>query len=144
VRTGAKAIAIGLTALALGSCDNRNAGNSPRDDDPNLRRLVQEAMPITRGLEACRAAYGSFPPNPDATIGCLPRNTPVVRQGHFLAVGEWLISPDSTGVGYTLTRHLVGKAMLMRHCANKNCRWIYDPGDGKPSAELKFAEAGQR
>jgi hypothetical protein len=138
VRAGAKIISVGLAALALASCDNHQAGNAPRDDDPNLRRLVQEAMPITRGLEGCRAAYGSFPPNPEATIGCLPRNTPGVRQGHFVAVGEWLISPDSTGVGYTLTRHLEGKAMLMRHCANKNCRWIYDPGNGREALTLKL------
>jgi len=133
-----------LAAFALAACDNRQAGGVPRGDDPNLIRLVRDALTITRGLDVCHKVHGSYPPDADSTIGCLPRNISATRHGHFLVVGDWLISPDSSGVGYTLMRHLDGKAMLLRRCVVRTCRWIFDPGDGRPAIELKFAESPQR
>jgi hypothetical protein len=128
-------------ALALAACDNRpNTGypQSGGNADPALLRMAQEARPLIGGLERCRAAYGSFPPNADATIGCLPRGAPIRRQGSFVVVGDWIISPDSTGAGYTMTRHIDARAMLVRHCSRLTCRWIYDLGDGRPSVEMNL------
>jgi hypothetical protein len=135
---------LGLAALALTACDGRQAGTPPRDNDPSLARLVQDTFPIRRGLDACRRVHGSYPPDADSTIGCLPRNISVTREGRFLMVGDWLISPDYSGVGYTLMRHLDGKSMLLRRCAARTCHWIYDPGNGTPAVELKFAETTPR
>jgi hypothetical protein len=141
---GAKIIAwLCLATIVLAACDNRQSGGVPRADASSLIRFAQDAFPITRGLEACRKVHGSYPPDADSTIGCLPRTASVARQAHFLVVGDWLISPDSSGVGYTLMRHLDGRAVLVRRCAGRICRWIYDPGDGRPSVEMKFAGAGE-
>ncbi len=59
-------------------------------------------------------------------------------------VGDWLVSPDDSGAGYTLMRHLDGKSMLLRRCAVRTCHWIYDPGDGKPAVEVKLGGATPR
>jgi hypothetical protein len=140
------AITFAITALALTACDNRQNTNYPggggsgaaSNADPALLRMAQQALPVTRGLERCRAAYGSYPPNADATIGCLPGGAPIKRQGSFVVVGDWTISPDNTGVGYTMTRQIDAKAMLVRRCVRQSCRWIYDPGDGRPSQEMNL------
>ena len=138
-------IVLFAATLALAACDNRSStgypsggGGSGSSADPALLRMAQEALPLTRGLERCRAAYGSFPPNADATIGCLPGGTPITRQGSFVVVRDWIISPDNTGVGYTMMRHLDARAMLVRRCTRQTCRWIYDPGDGRPSVEMNL------
>jgi hypothetical protein len=101
-------------------------------------RMAREASPLTQGLERCRAMYGSYPPHADATIGCLPRTSPATRQGNFVRAGEWLISPDATGAGYTMSRQIDARAMLLRKCMRQSCRWIYDPGDGRPSLEMNL------
>ena len=140
------AVALAIAALALAACDNRQSASYPAGSgggaasnaDPALLRMAQQALPATRGLERCRAAYGSYPPNADATIGCLPGGMPIKRQGSFVAVGDWIISPDQTGVGYTMMRHIDAKAMLVRRCVRQSCRWIYDPGDGRPSVEVNL------
>ena len=133
-----RVIALGLAALALVGCDNSPSTGGARDNDAALLQFAREALPLMQGLERCRNAYGSYPPNAEAIVGCLPRNTSLVRQGSFIKVGNWMISPDDTGVGYTMTRQLEGRGMLVRRCARQTCRWIYDPGNGKPAAEVKL------
>ena len=137
-------IALSLATLALAACDNRSntnprgGGGASGNADPALVRLAQEALPLIRGLERCRADFGGYPPNPEATMGCLPHGAPMSRQGHFVRIGEWLISPDPTGAGYTMSRQVDARAMLLRRCIKQMCRWILDPGDGRPSLEMKL------
>ena len=142
---GCIATAALLATLALAACDNRSntgysrgaPGGAP-SGDPVLIRMAREAMPLTQGLERCRATYGSYPPNPEATMGCLPRGAPMTRQGRFVRVGEWLISPDKTGAGYTMSRQVDARAMLLRRCVKQSCQWILDPGDGRPSLQMNL------
>jgi hypothetical protein len=37
-----------------------------------------------------------------------------------------------------MMRHIDARAMLVRRCARQACRWIYDPGDGRPSLEMNL------
>ncbi|MBI1212249.1 MAG: hypothetical protein GC190_12355 [Alphaproteobacteria bacterium] len=138
---GRSVIALIAAGSVLAACDNQaSTGNSGGGaaPDPALRRVALEARPLIDGLERCRARYGSFPPNPEATMGCLPRGAPMRRQAGFVVVGDWTISPDPTGVGYTMTKQLDARAMLVRHCGRRACRWIYDPGDGRISVEMNL------
>ena len=138
---GARIAGMALAALSLSACDDRPAANAPlRANDLGLARFARQALPLTDGLERCRATHGGYPPNADAAIGCLPASAHAVRQGRFLAAGDWLISPDATGLGYSLMRRLDGTAMLVRRCSMRTCRWIFDPGDGRPSQEVKLAQ----
>lgn len=142
-----RAVIVVIAALAgLTACDNQPSsggypgGGSGRGSnaDPALQRMAQEARPLIQGLDRCRSQYRSYPPNPEATMGCLPHGAPMRREGGFVVVGDWRISPDPAGEGYTMTRHIDARAMLVRHCGRSTCRWIYDPGDGRPSIEMNL------
>jgi len=143
---GQAVIALTAATILLGACDNRSnagypaggGGGGSTNADPAMQRLAQEARPLIQSMERCRKQYGSFPPNPEATMGCLPRGAPMRREGGFVVVGEWTISPDSSGAGYTMTRRIDAHAMLVRHCGRQACRWIYDPGDNRPSIEMNL------
>jgi len=100
--------------------------------------MAQDARPLIQGLERCNTQYRGFPPHADAVMGCLPAGAPKRREGSAVVAGDWRISPDATGVGYTMTRHIDARAMLVRHCGRSGCRWIYDPGDGRPSLEVNL------
>src|SRR5689334_13921152 len=120
---GQAAIAAITATLALAACDNNTntgyatgGGGSASTADPALVRMASEARPLIQGLERCNQQYRGFPPHADAVMGCLPAGAPKRREGSAVVVGDWRISPDSTGVGYTMTRHIDARAMLVRHC----------------------------
>lgn len=125
--------------LLLSACDqNQTPGGvtpdyRPRDGDPMLIRVAQEAMPIIRAVESLRAEYGRFPSDPGAIASRLPRNAPIKPVGNLIGVGEWLYSTDREGAGYTLSRKLGWDPSLIRMCTRRACHWIFDPGDGRPS-----------
>ena len=141
---GQAAIAAITATLALAACDNRpstsyiSGAGSGTTPGPILVGMAEEARPLIQGLERCRQQYGSFPPHADAVMGCLPAGAPKRREGSAVVADDWRIAPDSTGVGYTMTRHIDARAMLVRHCGRGGCRWIYDPGDGRPSLEVNL------
>lgn len=144
---GQAAIVVILAAIALTACDNPSntgyagasgGGGGGTNADPALVRMAQEARPLIQGLDRCNQQYHGYPPHADAVMGCLPGSAPKRREGSFVVVGEWRISPDSSGAGYTMTHHIDARAMLVRHCGRSGCRWIYDPGDGRPSLEVNL------
>lgn len=145
---GRAAIAILTAAIALAACDNPSTtasgytggggGGGGTTADPALQRIAQEARPLIQGLERCNQQYKAFPPHADAVMGCLPGGIPKRREGSFVVVGEWRISPDASGAGYTMTRTIDARSMLVRKCSRSGCRWIYDPGDGRPSLEVNL------
>jgi hypothetical protein len=128
--------------VALANCDNPSntgyAGGGRSNVDPAMQRMAQDARPLIQGLDRCKQQYRSYPPNPEAMMGCLPHGAPMRREGSAVVVGEWRISPDPSGEGYTMTRHVDARAMLVWHCGRSTCRWVYDPGDGRPSLEMNL------
>ena len=141
---GLAVIALLASATAVASCDNPSilgyagGGGGRSNADPAIQRMAQDARPLIQGLDRCKQQYRSYPPNPEATMGCLPYGAPMRREGSAVVVGDWRISPDPSGEGYTMTRHADARAMLVRHCGRSACHWIYDPGDGRPSLELNL------
>src|ERR1043165_4131562 len=95
--------------VVLASCDNPSntgyaeGGSGGRSNaDPAMQRMAQEAPPLIQGLDRCKQQYRTYPPNPEATMGCLPHGMPMRREGGAVIVADWRISPDPTGEGYTM------------------------------------------